>query len=258
MSLLPRLLAPLTAAAILAAVASPAQADPISTVTFPEGETPVTTVSITDPGSSFDTVHLTVTAANPADLASTHVFLGANATTAPYNAVGVDGVRDARYADEADGELSTDTCAIYNGSTVVQSAPVTVADDGESYSADLPKGEVIFRDSTAVAVGIEGDDQSCGNQGFDGLEIDYLNTNQDVDGFSWDNPAAPAVTAQGGRRQVALSFDQAIGTEYDIYRAGEDTPFASNIRGNGDDVQVVLTEDPDGQPLTRERSTPSR
>ena len=54
----------------------------------------------------------------------------------------------------------------------------------------------------------------------------------------------------GGRREVALSFDQEPGTQYDIYRVGEDTPFASNIRGNGDDVQVVLNEDADGQSLT--------
>ena len=57
------------------------------------------------------------------------------------------------------------------------------------------------------------------------------------------------MTATGGRRQVALSFDQERGTQYDIYRAGSDVPFAANIRGNGDDVQVVLTEDGEGEPL---------
>ena len=245
MSLLPRLLAPLTAAAILAAAASPAQADPVTTASFPGAS-----VEITDSGSSSDTVHLIVTPADPADLESTHVFLGGNATTSPYTAIGVNGVRDARYADEADGELSTADCAIYNGSMVVDSAPVTVAGDGESYSADLPKGEVISFDSTGVAVGIAGDDPSCENEGFDGLDVDYLNTNQTIDGFSWADPAAPVVTAHAGRRQIALSFDQAIGTQYDIYRVGDDAPFAENIRGNGDDVQVVLTEGPDGQPLT--------
>jgi hypothetical protein len=58
------------------------------------------------------------------------------------------------------------------------------------------------------------------------------------------------VTATGGRRQVALSFDQERGTQYDIYREGSDVPFASNIRGDGDDVQVVLPEDDEGQPVT--------
>jgi hypothetical protein len=58
------------------------------------------------------------------------------------------------------------------------------------------------------------------------------------------------VTATGGRRQIALSFDQERGTQYDVYRTGSDVPFAENIRGDGDDVQVVLTEDAEGQSLT--------
>ena len=96
-----------------------------STVTFP-----ATTVEITDPGAASPTVHLTVTAADPADLENTHVFLGGDTMT-PYHVIGVDGVRDARYAaaddETVDGELSTETCAVYNGSQLEAGAPVTVA-----------------------------------------------------------------------------------------------------------------------------------
>ena len=245
MSFLPRLLGSASVVVALAAAASPAQA--ASTVTFPAGETPVTTVQITDPGPTSPTVHLVVTAPDPTALAATHVYLGANAYPIPYSAIGVDGVRDARYAEDADGELSTEDCLVYDGSDVVAGTPITVS--GNSFSADLPKGDVIAFDSTAVAVGIVGEDASCTNQGFHGLAVDYLATNQEIDGFAWDAPAAPVVTATGGRRQVALSFDQERGTQYDIYRAGSDVPVAENIRGNGDDVQVVLSEDEEGQPL---------
>jgi hypothetical protein len=247
LSLLPRLLGSLSLAVAFAATASPALAD--SSVTFP-----ATTVEITDPGAASDTVNLTGSATDPADLENTHVFLGGD-TLAPYTAIGVDGVRDARYAaaddHDVDGELSTETCAVYNGSQLEAGAPVTVAEDGASFSAELPKGEVISFESTGVAVGIEGTDTACANEGFDGLEVDYVNSHQTIDGFTWSAPAAPVVTdVAGGRRQVALSFDQQPGTQYDIYRAGEDTPFAANIRGDGDAVQVVLDEDADGQPLT--------
>jgi hypothetical protein len=251
LSLLPRLLAPLSVAVALAAAASPAQA--ASTASFPFGEVPVTTVEITDPGAAFDTVHLTVTAADPADLANTKVFLGGDTTT-PYHAIGVDGVRDARYPaadDHVDGELSTATCAVYDGSQLDDGTPVTVAGDGASFSADLPKGEVIAFESTGVGVGIVGDDVACENFGFQGLEISYADAHQTIDGFTWSDPAAPVVThVAGGRREVALSFDQERGTQYDIYRVGEAEPFAANLRGNGDAVQVVLTEGPDGQRLT--------
>lgn len=243
MSLFQRALGPLTVAVALGAFASPALAD--SSVTFPS-----TTVEITDPGADSPTVHLTVTAASSDELAKTHVFLG-NDTLTPYHVVGVDGVRDARYAAagdyDVDGELSTETCAVYNGSQR-EAVDITVA--GASFSADLPKGEVIAFESTGVDVGIEDLDTGCTNQGFDGLEVDYVNTHQTIDGFTWSAPAAPVVQATGGRRQVALSFDQEPGTQYDVYRVGEDTPFASNIRGDGDDVQVVLTEDADGNQLT--------
>ena len=253
MSLLPRLLAPLSVAVAFAAAAAPAaQAD--STVTFPVGEVvPVTTVEITDPGAAFDTVHLTVTAADPDDLANTKVFLG-NDYTVPYYAIGVDGVRDARYAaaaDSVDGELSTASCLVYDSSLRYDSVPVDVAGDGASFSADLPKGEIISFESTGVAVGIVGGDVACPSMGFHGLEIDYIDTKQDIDGFTWADPAAPVVThVTGGRRQVALSFDQEPGTQYDVYRIGDEVPFLANLRGDGDAVQVVLTEGPDGQPLT--------
>jgi hypothetical protein len=251
MSLFPRLLAPMSVAVALAAAAPAAQA--ASSVAFPPlPDAPVTTVEITDLGPDSDTVQLTVTAAVPADLANTKVFLGMD-SFAPYIAIGVDGVRDARYAgpdDFVDGELSTDTCAVYD-SSLQYDAPVVVAGDGASFSADLPKGEVIAFEETRVAVGIVGDDVGCDSFGFHGLEIDYVNSHQTIDGFSWTDPAAPVVThVAGGRRQVALSFDQAPGTQYDIYRVGAAVPFAANIRGDGDAVQVVLTEDAAGERLT--------
>ena len=252
MSMLPRLLAPISVVVALAAAAPVAQAD--SSVAFPPlPDPPVTTVQITDQGPEFDTVHLTVTAAVPADLVDTKVFLGSD-YSAPYTAIGVDGVRDARYAGEDDfveGELSTETCSVYDSSLLYDSAPVVVAGDGASFSADLPKGEIIAFEDTRVAVGIVGDDTGCESFGFHGLEIDYVDSRQTIDGFSWADPAAPVIThVAGGRREVALSFDQAPGTQYDIYRVGDAVPFAANLRGDGDAVQVVLTEDADGAPLT--------
>jgi hypothetical protein len=249
----PRLVAPLSVAALFAVAAPAAQA--VSSVDFPEGGTPVTTVQITDPGPASDTVHLVVTAAVPADLANTKVFLGGDGD-APYFSVGVDGVRDARYdADFEHAELSTTSCSVYDSSRRYDSAPVTVAGNGASFSADLPKGVVISFQSTGVAAGIVGADPSCDSSGFHGLAIDYVNSHQTIDGFDWADPAAPVITAvTGGRRQVALSFDQEPGTQYDIYRVvgglRAETPFRQNLRGDGDDVQVVLNEDADGQPLT--------
>ena len=98
-------------------------------------------------------MHLVVTAADAADLAATHVFLG-NDYSIPYSAVSADGVRDARYADGADDEVSTPDCLVYDGSELVADTPVVVS--GNSYSADLPKGDVISFESTGVAVGIVG------------------------------------------------------------------------------------------------------
>jgi hypothetical protein len=255
MTRFPRLLlAPLSVAAAFAVGAPAAQA--VSTVKFPESGTTVTTVAITDPSPASDTVHLVVTAADASKLASTKVFLGGDGS-APYFSVGVDGVRDARYDAEGEsgGDLSTSACSVIDSSLRYDSAPVTVAPGGASFSADLPKGEVISFQSTGVAVGIVGVDPPCDSYGFHGLAINYVNDHQRIDGFDWEAPPAPVVTAvTGGRRQVALSFDQKPGTSYDIYRVVDGvrsaTPFRQNIRGSGDDVQVVLTEDDEQQSLT--------
>ena len=94
---------------------------------------------------------------------------------------------------------------------------------------------------------------ACSRFGVAGLAINYINTKQDVDGFSWNAPGRAVVTSTGGRHQVALSFDQEPGTSYDIYRVvggvREATPFREDAGGDGDDVQVVLTTGPDDQPL---------
>src|SRR3954451_2189992 len=194
---------------------------------------------------------MTVTAATPSDLVHTKVFVGANATVAPYFSIGTDGVRDSRY-DAAGDDLSTAACAVYGNDVHYDDVAVTQA-GGNTFSADLPKGELIEFDQVAVAVGIVGQDSACTSGGFAGLDIDYLNTNQDITGIASNAPAAPVVTATPGRRQVALSFDQENGTSYDIYRVvngvRETTPFRGNVRGHGNDVQVVLTRDGDGQDL---------
>jgi hypothetical protein len=252
MSQLTRLLVPLSAAVVCAGAAAPA-ALASSSVTFPSTGTPVTTVQMTDPGPSSNFVHLTVTAADHAQLAGTKVFLGTNGTDTPYVSIGVDGVRDARYSDGFDGDqLSTPSCSITD-STERFDVPVTVAGDGGSYSADLPKGVVVSFEDAGVDVAIAGVDAACQNSTFHGLATDYLNDRQVIDGFSWDAPATPDVTAATGRRQVALSFDQDPGTQYDIYRVvdgvRESTPFMGNIRGDGSDVQVVLDRTPDDRPL---------
>ncbi len=245
----PRLLAPLSVAAVFA-VAAPA-AHAVDTVNFPDTGTPVTTVTITDPSPASPTVHLTVTAATPSDLVHTKVFLGANATLAPFFSIGIDGVRDSRY-DNAGDDLSTAACAVYGNDVHYDDVTVTTA-GGNTFSADLPKGELIDFDQVAVAVGIVGHDSACTSFGFAGLDIDYLNTNQDITGFDWDAPAAPVVTATPGRRQVALSFDQENGTSYDIYRVvggvRASTPVLANVRGHGSDVQVVVKQDADNQDL---------
>jgi hypothetical protein len=244
----PRLLAPLCVATGFAAFVSSAQA--VSTVTFPESGSPQTTVTITDPGASSPTVHLTVTAADPSQLAATKVFLGANAQTSPDLAVGTDGAHDARYATDFGGDqLSTGECAVYDSDLI--DAPVTVA--GSSFSADLPKGIDIWRTSTGVDVGIVGEDASCLNGGHHGLTIDFLSDNQDVDGFTWSAPAAPVVTATGGRHQVTLDFAREPGTGYDVYRVvdgvRQSTPFFGNINYDGAAHEIVLDADADGRSL---------
>ncbi|MCW3003868.1 MAG: hypothetical protein JWQ20_3166 [Conexibacter sp.] len=252
MTRIPRLLAPLCVATAFAALAPSAQAVlAVSTVNFPSSGTPQTTVSITDPGPSSPTVHLTVTPADPSKLAATKVFLGPNGRTSPEIAVGTDGVHDARYADGFDGDqLSTASCAVYDSDIV--DAPVTVS--GSSYSADLPKGVDISRTSIGVDVGIVGLNASCTRSGgYHGLTIDFLADNQDIDGFSWQAAAAPVVTATGGRRQVTLDFAREPGTTYDIYRVvdgvRQSTPFFGNINYDGGAHEVVLGVDADGNSL---------
>ena len=202
-----RLLAPVCVAAAFAVAAPAAHA---ATITFPAGGPVATTVTITDPGPASDSVHLTVTAADPGKLADTRVFFGASQ---PSFAIGLDGVHEARY--DGNGDLAPIECSLY-GSTDTFDVPVNHS--GASFSADLPKGELISFADIDVAVGIEGVDAPCSSAGIAGLDIDYVNSTQEIDGFSWDLPAAPALSATGGRRQVALSFDQDRGTQYDIYR----------------------------------------
>src|SRR3954469_8715938 len=246
MSRLPRALAPATAIVALAALAPAAHA--ASTATFPESGPTTATVQMTDLGPSSPTVHLVVTVADPAHLSSTHIFLGGD-TLAPDVAIGTDGVHDARYDDNYDGELSSASCSIYD-STRTYVAPVATSAD--SFSADLPKGEVIAFEDTRVAVGDTLTDGTCDNgTGLHGVAIDYLGTKQTIDGFSWAAPAAPAVTATPGRRQVTLSFDRERGTQYDVYRVvggvRDAAPFVSNVRGA--DRDVVIDRDDNGHRL---------
>jgi hypothetical protein len=250
-SRLQRVLAPLSVAAAFAVAAPAALAVP-GTVQFPKMGTAVTTVQIVDPGVSSPTVHLTVTAATPADLVHTKVFLGGNATVSPDTAIGADGVHDARYDDDY-SDLSTDTCSVYD-SSLRYDVVVTTNPAGDEFSADLPKGELIDFDQTGVDVAIVGRESACSSHGVAGLTTDFLQDNQSITGFSWNNPAQPDITtATGGRQQVALSFDQERGTHYDIYKVvggvRESAPLIENVRGNGDDVQVVITDDTDGHPL---------
>jgi hypothetical protein len=138
--------------------------------------TPVTTVTITDPGAMYSSVHLTVTAPTHADL-------------------------------------------VYDSSLRYDSAPVTVSGGGtgSSLTADLPKGVFIAFEKTEVAVGVIGQDAPCHSSGVAGLAITYPSVHQTIDGFAWNAPATPVITAvAGGRHQVALSFDQEPGTHYEI------------------------------------------
>ncbi len=243
---LPRLVAPLSAVTAALAIAAPA-ADAASSHTFPASGT---TVEIIDPGPAHDTVHMTVTSDGSHALADTKVFLGGDTTT-PYHVVGTDGIHDARYAPDVD-ELSTGACAVYDGPELVADAPVTVA--GASFSVDLPKGEVIAFESTGVEVGVIGVDAPCaGPADYQGLAVDYTNDHTTLDGFSWDAPAAPVVSASGGARQVTLTFDRERGTTYDVYSVVNGTrsatPVLANLRGAGTAVPVVLDQDDAGQAL---------
>jgi hypothetical protein len=117
--------------------------------------------------------------------------------------------------------------------------------------ADLPKGEVIWSASAGVGAGIVGTDGPCQIAGFHGLAIDWIADNQDIDGFGWDAPSTPVVTATGGRQQIALSFPQERGTDYKIFRIvdGQSSLFVENVHSDGDDEQFVVDLDPDEKPL---------
>ncbi len=244
---LPRLLAPLSIAAAFAVAAPAAQAElPASSVSCPGVNGHGGVSDITDADHSANTVHLTVTPDFPADLERTKVFLGGNATTLPYEAVDTAGVHEADYGQ--DRELDT-MCSLYGGELISPDPAVVVDADGESFSVDLPKGEVIVSDDVGVMAGIDdvdtGDD-NCSFEGIAGLEVNYGDDHQVIGGFDWVDPPAFEVAASGGPGLVELVFDQEWGTDYDIYRVvggvREDTPFSANHRGDGNDVHVVLTE----------------
>lgn len=245
MSPLPRLLASFSVAAVVA-VAAPAAADAASSVTF---EANGTTVQVTDPGSAQPTVHMTVTSDGTATLDHTKVLLGQDGDGPDY-VLGSDGVHDARYADDVDDQLSTASCVVYDG-PLLSGAPVTVA--GSSFSVDLPKGVVVAFQDIGVDVGAVGIDAGCAAPaGYHGLATNYVDDHAKIGSFAWDAPAAPVVSATGGRRQVTLTFDRERGTDYDVYpvvngeRAGR--PIVANLRGD-DTAPVVIDTDADGNTL---------
>ena len=97
----------------MAAVAPAAQAD--STVVFPAGpRVPQHHGGDRRSRRGVDNRPPDRHPADPADLDAPRCSWAA--TPDPYSAIGVDGVRDARYADGADGELSTADCSVYDGS----------------------------------------------------------------------------------------------------------------------------------------------
>ena len=237
---LPRLLAPLSVAAAFAVAAPAAQAVP-PVATFPGAGV---TVEIADPGASSDTVNLTITADTADDLVTAKVFLG-DSSRAHYS-IDAGGVRDAR--DDADfEELSTQSCSVYDGEVRY---PV-VADD-TTITAVLPKGEVIWTSSIGVAVGDLDTHSPCDVRGHDGLAFDFTDDQQSIEGFTWDAPAKPAVTATGGYGQVALSFDTERGTSYNVYRViggvREDESFRW-VDGSDADVPVSIYTGADDGPL---------
>ncbi len=232
MSLFRRLVAPLTVVAAFAVAAPAAQAQFTDSTTFNTG---TITVAVDDDGPAFDSVALTVTATSPTALQNTVLFLG---DSIPNYAVSADGLYDSPYVEPGGPD-----CAVYD-TLNPRSTPVTVAGNGLSFSVDLPKGEVIYRDTVRFAPGVIGTDNDCDADGYPGLEIDYNNDADEFAGFTWANPEAPVVEITGGRRQVALSFDQAPGTQYDIYRVIDGVTQSSPVDeihgGNGDDVHVVI------------------
>ncbi|MDA0179515.1 hypothetical protein OJ997_04340 [Solirubrobacter phytolaccae] len=241
MSRLSRVLAPVAVAVGLAAFAPSALAG--TTVTFPDGGPVATTVQITDAGPSASTVHLTVTAATPSDLANTKVFLGRGSYV--YDVIGADGVR------EVDGEfrdLYDEPCAV-SQATARTDVPVTVG--ASSFTAELPKGDIVSFEEVDIAAVVTGMGTGCTRAGSTGIAVDFFNDAQEIDGFSWNDPATPTVTATGGRRQYTVSFAQESGTAYELYRIvnGVRAQEPVYLNGKTGDTQFVIEWDNDGKPL---------
>ncbi len=208
MSRLQRVLAPLSVAVGLAAFAPSAMAG--TTVTFPDGGPVETTVTITDPGPAVPTVHLTVTAATPSDLVNTKVILGRG----QYAFSVIDAVGVHEVADEFE-DLFQNNCAVYPSATR-DDVQVTVG--ASTFTADLPKGEVISFEEADVAAVVAGPSTDCTRAGLAGIAFDFMTDAQEIDGFAWNDPATPVVTATDGRRQFTLAFAQEAGTDYEVWR----------------------------------------
>ncbi len=115
----------------------------------------------------------------------------------------------------------------------------------------MPKGDVITDPTANFVPGIRETDPACDAGDYDGLSRLRAagHGHRAHHGFTWADAAVPDVTdIAGGRRQIALSFDQDAGTMYDIYRVVDGvvqgTPFVEYIRGQADDVQVVVDRFP--------------
>lgn len=236
---LSRVLAPLSVAIGVCALA-PASALAGPTATFPD-----TTVNIVDPGPASSTVHLTVTANSPADLAKTKVFLGRG--TYVYDVIGTDGVHQV---DDDFEDLDPSDCAVFPSASRPE-VPVAVV--GSTLTADLPKGEVIAFEDVDVAAVVTGPATGCTRGGVAGVALDFFAEQQTIDGFAWNAPAKPALTAKGGRREVTLTFAQEAGTSYELWRVvdgvRESVPFRENLRGVAGATSVVIDSDDDGNEL---------
>lgn len=149
MSRLQRALAPVSLALGLAALL-PASAVAGTTVTFPDGMPTETTVSIVDPGASSPTVQLTVTAANAADLGKTKVLLGRGSYV--FGVIGTDGVREVE--DEFEN-VYDDPCTVAGAPRT--DIPVTVGNG--TFTANLPKGDVVAFEQVDKQVVIDSDDE---------------------------------------------------------------------------------------------------
>ena len=245
-----RLLAPVCVAAAFAVAAPAAHA---ATITFPAGGPVATTVTITDPGPASDSVHLTVTAADPGKLADTHVFFGASQ---PWFAIG--SRRRPRSPLRRQRRPRADRVLPLRQHGHLRRP-------GRSQ-----RGQLLRRPAEGRAHLLRRHRRRRGHRGRRHAVQQRrhrrprhrlpINSTQEIDGFSWDLPAAPALSATGGRRQVALSFDQDRGTQYDIYRVvdGVRTSYESNVRGNGDDVRSSSTRIPTAARSILARPTRSR